>query len=91
MRERNKTPRLTYGKSAFKAIFETLDLTTEAEKARFLDIAESSFNRVHRGVMRPGEDFIARTMNAVANEPRLAGHPFAEFQKLFPIEKAVAA
>lgn len=89
MPERER-PRATYGRDAFDEIFEVLGKRTDAEKAEFLGVAESTYSRTRRRCIRPGEDFIAATMHAVAHEPRLNGHPSATFERLFPIVEAVS-
>jgi hypothetical protein len=85
--EISASPRLTFGHEAFDEIFRFLDLKTDAEKASFLSIAESSFNRTRRGVTLPGGQFIAYALYAINSDPRLAELPAdrKRFDRLFPI------
>jgi hypothetical protein len=81
------SPRLTFGNEAFDAIFCHLGLRTDAEKARFLSVAESSFNRARRGITLPSGQFIAYALHAINTDPRLAALPADQkrFDRLFPI------
>ncbi|WP_027340985.1 hypothetical protein [Hamadaea tsunoensis] len=64
-----------------------LGLRTDAEKARFLGIAESSFNRIRRGVCIPGGQFVASALYAMSTEPRLGQLPAdrTRFDRLFTV------
>lgn len=86
-------PRLTFGHEAFDEIFRILDLKTDAAKAEFLSVAESSFNRTRRGVTLPGGQFIAYALYAINTEPRLAALPAdrKRFDRLFPIAMDLVA
>src|SRR5882672_1078358 len=85
--ELNVSPRLTFGHEAFDEIFGLLGLRTDAEKASFLCIAESSYNRARRGVTLPGGQFIAYALHAINSDPRLATLPaeHKRFVRLFPV------
>jgi hypothetical protein len=85
--EISKPPRLAYNRQAFDEIFDLLGLRTEAQKAKFLGIAESSFNRIRRGVCEPGGQFVASALHAVSTEPRLSRLPaeHTRFDRLFTV------
>jgi len=85
--EFSKLPRLAYNGKAFDEIFELLGLRTDAEKAKFLGIAESSFNRIRRGVSIPGGQFVASALHAMKTEPRLGTLPDerTRFDRLFTV------
>jgi len=85
--ELSKLPRLAYNGKAFEEIFDLLGLRTDAEKARFLGIAESSFNRIRRGVSVPGGQFVASALYAMTTEPRLGELPadYRGFNRLFTV------
>lgn len=72
------------GLPAFDELADILGLGTQAEKAAWLGIAESTFNRVARGITQPGQKFIGCTMEAIADEPRIKDHPAATYERLFP-------
>ncbi|NUT33985.1 MAG: hypothetical protein HOV79_13020 [Hamadaea sp.] len=87
MHEFSNPPRLAYNEKAFDEIFDLLGLRTDAQKARFLGIAESSFNRIRRGVCVPGGQFVANALHAVNSDPRLNQLPAERirFDRLFSV------
>lgn len=81
---KNSDPGAHFDAKAFEQLTQVLGLKTDLEIATWVGVAESTFSRVSRGETRPGGRFMRRTMTAVTRDSRLAGHPAATYDALFP-------
>lgn len=59
MRERNSKLRLRFAVDVFDEVATALGLATDADRARFLDVNETTYHRVSRGTNMPSNEFIA--------------------------------
>lgn len=90
MHERKRKLRLRFAIEVFDEIATALELATDADRARFLDVPEPTYHRVSRGLNKPSNEFMAAVMDAM---DRLAaeGAKVPDFRELFPKEEAAAA
>lgn len=78
MHERTRNLHLSFDPDAFDELTQERGFATDAEKAAFLGVSESQWNRVSRGLTKPGATFIAACVWAFPGTPDV-------FNKLFPI------
>lgn len=78
-------PRLRFKVERFNELAAQRGLRTDTEKAKFLDVVQSNFSRITRGLTRPSEQFVAACMKAFADDPTVS------FDDLFEIDVPVGA
>lgn len=74
MRARQRrTPRrqLAFNAAAWEAVADQLGLDTDADRARFLGVEQSSYHRITRGLVRPSGVFVAQVLAALRDNPQL--------------------
>lgn len=59
-------PRVLFNGGAADAITAPFGLRTAKDQAAFFGMSDTTYSRVRRGVIYPGEEFIAAVLNAVA-------------------------